>query len=294
MNEKDWELLSTLFDEGTITKTAQKLYISQPALTYRIKQIEKEFNSRIINRGKKGVFFTNEGEYLVNYARKMIKELRQTRDVLIDMKDDIRGTLRIGISSNFALYQLPLLLEGFLRKYPNVEVSLTTGWSSQIHELLHKEDIHIAILRGEHSWQGEQIVLSTESLCAASKEKFNINDLPNLNLIKYQTDFHLKNTFDEWWKNTFHVPPKVSMVVDKIETCKELVKKGLGYAFFPSICLRESDNIYTVDLVTSDKKILRKTWLLYRKELLSLNVINAFVAYTIEFYLHGEQMSKSY
>lgn len=288
MNERDWNLLTILYDEGTITKAAKKLYISQPALTYRIKQIEKEFNSFIINRGKKGVIFTNEGEYLVDYARTMIKYLRRTKDELINMKDDVRGTLRLGVSSNLALYQLPVLLEGFLKNYPKVEISLTTGWSSKIHDLLLKEDIHIAILRGEHSWSGKQIVLNEETLCVASNEKIDTNYLPKLNLIKYQTDFHLKNTFDEWWQNSFNIPPKVSMEVDRIETCKELVKKGLGYAFFPSICLKESDNLYTVDLDFDGERILRKTWLLYRDELLELNVIKAFVEYAKTFYLEGE------
>ncbi|GGH88636.1 DNA-binding transcriptional LysR family regulator [Pullulanibacillus pueri] len=288
MNEKDWILLSTLFDEGSITKTAQKLYISQPALTYRIKQIEKEFHSEVIKRSKNGVTFTNEGEYLVNYARTMIKELRKAKDNIINMKEEVHGTLRLGVSSNFALYQLPLLLEGFLAEYPNVEINLTTGWSPKIHELLEKEEIHIGISRGEHHWSGERIVLNEETLCVASKDKLHINDLPKLSLIRYQTDFHLKNTFDEWWQSSFNVPPKVSMEVDRIETCKELVKKGLGYALFPSISLRESDHLYTADLVMNNKKILRRTWLLYRKELLGLNIIKAFVRFTKAFYLASE------
>ncbi|SFB10340.1 transcriptional regulator, LysR family [Lentibacillus halodurans] len=284
MNEKDWELLLTLYDKGTITKTAQKLYISQPALTYRINQIEKTFHVKIIHRGNKGVIFTNEGEYLVSYARKMINELRKTEDNLKNMKENVQGILRIGISSNFALYQLPLLLEGFLSKYPNVEISLTTGWSTNILNKLQSEEIHVAIIRGDHNWIGEQLVLKRETLCVASRERIGLDDLPNLNLIRYQTDFHLKNTFDEWWQSRFNVPPNVTMEVDRIETCKELVKKGLGYALFPSISLKKEDNLHTMDLTIDNKKILRETWLLYRKELLDLNVINAFVTFINDYY----------
>jgi DNA-binding transcriptional LysR family regulator len=284
MSEKDWELLLTLYEEGTITKAAQKLYISQPALTYRIQQIEKNFQSKIISRGNKGVVFTNEGEYLVNYARNMVKELRKTKDHLKNTKEDVQGILRIGVSSNFALYQLPLLLEGFLTKYPNVEISLKTGWSSNIFSLLQREDFHVAILRGTHNWRGEQVILNQETLCIASREKIDPKDLPNLNLIRYQTDFHLKNTFDEWWQSNYNTPPKIAMEVDRIETCKELVKKGLGYAIFPSISLKDDDQLYTIDLVKNNEKILRKTWLLYRKEFLDLKVIEAFVNYTMDFY----------
>lgn len=284
MNEKDWELLITLYEEGTITRSAQKLYISQPALTYRIKQIEKTFQTKIIYRGSKGIVFTSQGLYLLEYAKKMINELRKTTDNIKNMKDEVQGVLRIGVSSNFALYQLPLVLEGFLSKFPNVEISLTTGWSSKILSKLQSEEVHIAILRGEHNWIGEQIILNEETLCVASKEKIDLDELPILNQIKYHTDSHLKNTFDRWWQGTYTVPPNVTMEVDRIETCKELVKKGLGYAIIPSISLKEEDNLFTVDLKENDQKILRKTWLLHRKELLELNVVHAFVTFVKKFY----------
>src|SRR5690625_1021695 len=141
MNDKDWDILLTLYEEGTITKTAEKLYISQPALTYRINQLEKEFNTKIIYRGNKGVIFTKEGNYLVNYAKEMVKELRKTRDNIINMKESVQGTLRLGVSSNFALYQLPLLLEKFLAKYPKAEISLITGWSSLLLSQLQSEEV---------------------------------------------------------------------------------------------------------------------------------------------------------
>ncbi|WP_010531851.1 LysR family transcriptional regulator [Lentibacillus jeotgali] len=279
MNEKDWELLITLYEEGTITNTAEKLYISQPALTYRIKQMEKTFQAKIISRGNKGVTFTNQGLYLVDYANKMIKELRKTIDEIKNIEGEVQGTLRLGVSSNFALYKLPLLLEGFLSQYPKVEVSLTTGWSSRILSKLQSEEVHVAILRGEHNWTGEQLILNEETLCVTSTDKVNIENLPKLNLIRYHTDFHLKNTIENWWKNKFTMPPQVSMEVDRIETCKELVRKGLGFGIFPSISLNEEDNFYTVDLEEDNKKILRKTWLLHRQELLELNVVNSFVRF---------------
>src|SRR5690625_896058 len=240
MDEQDWLLLRTLYYEGTITKAAQKMYISQPALTYRIKQIEKKFSTKIVIRGKKGVIFTEEGEYLLKYAEKMIRELRNTKDILRNMQGNIQGVLRLGVSSNYAFYKLPKLLEGFLNKYPNVEVKLTTGWSSNILNLIQSEDIHIAIVRGEHNWPGKNLVLAEEPLYIASKEKVSLEDLPKLNFIQYETDFSLKNTFDHWWQSTFTTPPKIGMIVDRIETCKELVKRGLGYTMLPSISDRKS------------------------------------------------------
>lgn len=284
MDKKDFELLLTLYNEGTITKTAQKLYMTQPAVTYRIIQLEQKFNIKIIIRGNKGVIFTPEGEFLVERSRVMLKELNNIQDSLQNMSGMIQGKIKLGVSNIFAFYKLPRMLEGFLTKYPNVEIELTTGWSSDNLKLFHSEDIHIAVVRGEHNWQGENIVLDNESICIASKNEISLDDLPHLNFISYQTDLQLKNTFENWWKDTFTVPPKISMHVDRMETSKELVKRGLGFSIFPSICLQESDALKTIDLETNGKPLSRTTSLLFRNEHRELKVLNAFIQFVRDYY----------
>lgn len=284
MNEKDWEILITLQEEGSITKAAEKMYMSQPALTYRIRQLEQNFNCVIILRGNKGVIFTPEGEYLVSYARKMIRELTNVKNGLNNLGDTIQGVLRIGVANIFAFYRLPILLEGFLSIYPNVDIHLTSGWSYKILKLLQGEDIHVAIVRGEHNWTEGQIVLDQEPICVAARDKISLDDLPKLNWIKYYTDAQLLTTFDNWWKDNFEMPPQSSMQVDSMITSKELVKKGLGYAFFPSICILETDQLHTIDLEQNGSILHRKTSLLYRNELNEISVFNAFIEYTKKFY----------
>lgn len=284
MNPKDWELLIVLSEEGTIRKAAQRLYISQPALTYRIKQLEMDFNIQIIVRGHRGIRFTAEGEYLLEYAKKMRKELQATKEHIQNLRGEITGSLRIGVSSNFSLYQLPNLLEAFLARYPDVELHLTTGWSSTIMSSFQKEEVHLAIIRGEHDWQGEKFMLKSEPLCLAAQKPFLLSELPSLNFINYQTEPELKTIFNEWWKNTFEAPPKIMMNVDKLETCKELVKRGMGYSMFPGISLREEDNLYIMDMSRDGEIMSRTTWLLYRRELLELNTVAAFYDFIKKFY----------
>lgn len=284
MNEKDWELLLTLYEEGSITKAAEKMYLSQPAITYRIRQLEDHFNCMIILRGSKGVIFTPEGELLVTYARKMINEHHHVKNKLNHLNPTIRGTLRIGVADIFAYYRLPSLIEGFLSIYPNVDIELTANWSYKILKLLYSEDIHIAIVRGEHQWDEGQVLLDQESICIASKNKIELSHLPHLNLIRYKTDSQLLNSFDNWWKENYKVPPTSSIQVDSMITSKELVKRGLGYAFFPSICILDSDELYTVELKPNKKQFHRKTWLLYRDELTELNVFRAFIHFAKSFF----------
>lgn len=284
LDEKDWKLLVNLYAEKNITKTAKKLYISQPSLTYRVKQLEKEFGITLLHRGNKGITFTSEGEYLVKYAEKMLSELRQAEDALANMNNQLQGTLRLGSSSNFAHYELPSILEGFIYLYPDIDVQLKTGWSTDILELLQSESIHAAFIRGDIKWSGEKMLLSEERMSIVSKHEINLGDLPQLNYIKYDTDQHLKTTLDNWWIKTFDVPAHVSMEVDRIETCKEMVKKGLGFSVMPNMSLRGEDDLYTKEIKIDGQPVTRQSWLLYKSDMIDLKIVESLSHFVKQYY----------
>lgn len=284
MNEKDWQIIVNLYEEGNITRTAKKLYISQPSLTYRIKQIEAEFKTQLIHRVNKGVIFTNEGEIIAQYAKQMLGMLQSTKEKISNLEGEMSGTLKLGASSNFAFYELPDLLEGFILQYPDIDIQLNTGWSSKVLDYLNNEDIHVGILRGENIWKGTKELLKSERLFVVSKNKITLSDLPNLNYIRFNTDIYLKNTFESWWRSNYDVPPKTTMELDRMETCKELVKRGIGYSLLPEISLKDEDNLYTLELNIDNEPIVRDSWLFYREELMDLNIVNAFINYTKRHY----------
>lgn len=283
MEERDWTILKMLYEEKSITKTAKLLYISQPALTYRLQQLEKEFKTKIVYRGKKGVEFTPQGEYLVNYAKEMLLQLRKTKEVIQNMDKRIQGTLRLGVSGNFARYQLPPLIKKFLAIYPDVEIHLKTGWSSEITQKMYKEEIHIGVIRGDHSWHEQKLLLTAEPICLVSKKKIDTDQLPTLPRIHYKTDPSLQTVIDQWWQERFDQPPFITMEVDRIDTCKEMVSNSLGYAIFPKACLTESDDLYYENLTTNDHQVLiRNTWVIYRNNSVEIGMIRAFTDFIKE------------
>lgn len=281
MDEKDWLLLKTLYQEKNITKAAELLYISQPALTYRIQQLEKTFNTNIAIRGKKGIEFTSQGEILVNYAEKMLLELQKAKESIQNMNHTVEGTLRLGVSGNFMRYRLPVLLKQFVELHPLVEIHVKSGWSSEALNYVQKEEVHAGIVRGDHHWPEQSILLSTEPFCLASKNPIQLDELPQLPRINYKiTDYHLRHVIEKWWYEKFAQPPFITMEVDSVDSCVELIKNGLGYAFVPGISIRNQDDLFTMNLYTKENEpIIRKTKLIYRNTSLELAVVQAFVEF---------------
>lgn len=278
MDEKDWHALHVLLEEKNISRAAERLYVSQPALTYRLKNIEQKFGTTLFFKTKTGVELTSEGIHLANYAIDMKKQLQKTKDYLQNMKPEVRGTLRIGVSSNFAQYKLPALLKAFSTKYPHVQFSVRTGWSTEIMDLLNSSHVHLGILRGNYDWYGTKTLLHKERLCLISKREVKLETLPKLPFINYNTDSSLKGLINGWWHDHFSTPPLVTMENDRQETCKEMVKHDLGVSILPEICLQPSDhlNIYGLSYKNGDP-VLRNTWLMYNEEALKLTTIKTFI-----------------
>lgn len=278
MDEKDWIALRILSEEKNISRASERLYISQPALTYRLKNLEEEFGTRLFFKIKGGIEFTSEGLHLAAYAEEMIKNLQKTKDYMLNMQNEVRGTLRLGVSSNFAQYKLPKLLKGFSTEHPHVQFSVNTGWSTEIMSLLDSSSVQLGILRGNYDWYGTKTLLHKERLCLISKKEINMDRLPQLPFIQYKTDSSLKNLINGWWNDRFSEPPFVTMETDRQETCKEMVKNDLGIAILPEICLQPSDNLYTYGLsYKKGEPVLRNTWLMYNQDSLQLSTVKHFI-----------------
>ncbi|WP_301108810.1 LysR family transcriptional regulator [Sporosarcina sp.] len=293
MQKQDCRMLISVYEEKNLTKAAQKLFTSQPAITYRLQKLEEEYQIKLYNRQGNKLFFTPEGEYLVEFSKRMLLDLDKLEENLKTIKKDATGTIRIGVSSNFALYKLPTLIKQFLDLPYNIQVNVTTGWSSEIIQLLNKNEIQIGIITGNYNWFDEKILLAEDPLTIVSKNPIKLEEIPFMPLISYQPNKKkgpgekatnpLAQMIENWWQDRFSAPPLVRMELDSVETCKEMVNQSLGYSIIPKSCLTDKDSFFTHDLINDKGKPLnRKTWLIFRKSNLELLTVSHFVEFVEE------------
>src|SRR5699024_1464246 len=148
------------------------------------------------------------------------------KDNLNNMKSNVSGTLRIGVSKYFAKYKIPKILHLFKKKHPEVEFQVVTGWSNYVYNLISKRDIHVGFIRGDYQWNGESDLLFKENICVVSKEFLDWEDLPKIPRISYETNQNLIGLINDWWLQNFDLPPNIKIEVDQVETCKEMIKYG--------------------------------------------------------------------
>lgn len=287
MEERDWLILKTLFAHRNITKAAEELYLSQPYLTKRLQQIEEAFGTEIVRRGRRGVSFTQQGEYLAGQADRMLDRFAQIRKNVIRMKSEVAGTLKIGVSNHFSRNRLPHLLSRFRLQYPKINYQVYAGWSKEIIGMVNDKQVHVGIVNGEFNWVHQAELLMNDPLVAVSTGRIRKEELPNLTRIEYQTEHHSEKLAEQWWAENFSDPPKTGFHVDKADTAKELVKSGVGYAILPEMIIGDSDQLHRHEITSRNGlPISSGIYLYYPGEFREISLVGAFIDFMKEEHAH--------
>lgn len=276
----DLQLISVLAAEGNMRKAAEKLFVSQPALSQRLQHIEREWGTKIFSRSKRGVSLTAEGEIIAAFAGDMLEKEAEVRAKVHAHGTEIFGTLKLAVSSVNGQYWLPDVLKEFVEHYPLVQISLVTGWSSEILERVYHGECHAAIVRGHPLWRGEKIHLFSDPLNLVDTRISSLSDLQRDErpYIQFKSDSSYARVITEWWHSRNIKIPARTIMVDQIETCKQMATHGIGYAVLPSISLTDADHVHRIPL--NDRQgmpLQRENWLLYDKNSLELKQVRAFI-----------------
>lgn len=277
MDEMDCRVLTELRRSGNITKTAQKLFITQPSITKRIQKIEEELGCELLLRSKKGVVFTPAGEAILPHVASILDNSRIIREQAQASQAEICGSLSLGSSLNFAHYRLPSLLKQYLDLYPKVNVQIVTGQSRNLYHMLQQGDISVAILRGTYSWEEGIAHLSTEPMCLVCSRENASRPLNEYPYIGRETDPNLTVRLQTWLNSHGLGEIPIPMRINDIDTCKEMVRHGIGWCILPQICLSDFDG-YQEELFFHDgTPFVRNTYVLYRNLYRELPQVSLFL-----------------
>ncbi|PLT28020.1 LysR family transcriptional regulator [Peribacillus deserti] len=277
----EFRLLAVLAQEMNMRKAAERLFVSQPALSQRLQSIEKEWGTKLFLRSQKGLTLTPAGEAVVKLANEFLDKEEKVREEIQSLDSKVHGTLKIACASIVGLKWLPQVLKKFLQRYPHAKISLITGWSSEILKTLYEGQVHIGIIRGTPDWKGVKKHLFKDQLFLVDTEMKTLDQIPETDrpFIQFKSDSNYYQEIHDWWHRQFQSTPKRTIVVDQIETCKQMAMNGIGYAILPAITLNESEkSIYKIPLMDEfQRPIERDTWLLGYDSAFELKQVQAFV-----------------
>ena len=244
-------ILRAIVSEGSFKKAADSLYVTQPAVSLQIQNLEKQLEVCLFDRGGRKAQLTEAGEVLINYCDSILNQCHEACRAIEDLQQLKGGSLVIGASQTTGTYLMPRMLGLFRQKYPDVKVQLQvhstrrTGWS------VANGQIDLAVIGGELPTELNELLdvipYATDELALVLPPKHPLAKLPELNKEDlYRLDFvtldsqsTTRKVLDQLLASSgLDVQRlRIEMELNSLEAIKNAVQSGLGAGLLPVVSI---------------------------------------------------------
>ena len=218
------------------TVAANRLYISQPAVSVQIKLFEDYCKLKLFKRKGRKIYLTDEGKTLYDYARKIFEYEREIESTIEDMRKLKRGILRLGTTKTYARYFMPSLISAFHDSYPQIKINLDEGSSLDMtNSLLDFGNEIVIIAKLDENpdicfipfSQEEMLVILSPHHKLAAKKIISIQDLAREPIIMKENGSGTRRLVTELFTKK-SLTPNILMETSNTEFIKQLVMRGDG------------------------------------------------------------------
>lgn len=226
--------------EGSISASANILFISQPAITFQIKKLEEQLGVSLFTRTKHGMLLTDEGKVLFDYVKNAIENINNGENALSNLKNLDSGSIRIGISTTICRYILMPYLEKFHTLYPNIDIKINNNTSNNLIRELRNGNLDILMLFSPTTKskdlkitpivQVQDIFVGNKKYYDLTKRKITLNTLKSFPLIFPNSSSNSRTYLNKYLKdNNIDLKPKLEVV--SYNLIVDLIKSGFGIGY---------------------------------------------------------------
>jgi DNA-binding transcriptional LysR family regulator len=271
---------------GSFSRAAEALFLTQPSVTARIQSLERDLGEELFERGGRTIKLSDAGTVFLAYAERALKEVQESRDALESLRHAELGHLRIGSALTISAYVLPRLLKTFRGCYPGVAVSVRTGRSDHVMDMVLADETQIGLVRGlyhpeletVHLYDDEVVLVTHPAHEFASAGCAPIEDVGRQPLIFFDKGSSYHGLIHGYFRDAGIVPTH-AMELDSMEATKKMVEEGLGIAILPKVSVqRELSMGALVEVViTGAPPLKRPIALITRRNRRQSRPVKAFI-----------------
>jgi DNA-binding transcriptional LysR family regulator len=266
-------ILRAVAKGGSFKNAAQSLFLTQPAVSLQIQNLEKQLKTNLFDRTKKQIELTEAGTLLLRYSNRILALCEESSRVLEDLSELQSGKLVIGASQTTGTYLMPKIIGLFQQKYPNINVQLNVDSTRKVAWHLMNRQVDIGIVGGKIPKELRKILEITPyvedelalivppSHPYVKLECIKKEDLYDLKFISLNSYSTIRTVVDDTLsKNGIDVTRlKVEMELNSIEAIKNAVQSSLGAAFVSVSAITKELELNLLNCVRiKDVKINRK------------------------------------
>lgn len=293
MADRRLQVFHAVAKQLSFTKAAEVLFMTQPAVTFQIKQLEEHFNTRLFDRGHGRISLTPAGEVVLGYAERILG-LSSEMDVrLSELTGEISGSLMVGASTTIAEFLLPRILGEFKSTYPNVRSRLTVGNSESIENRVMEHTIDIGFIESpshepnlecEACCDDELVVVCSPRFPLARSKELTPQKLLEHPYVSREPGSGTRE-FTESYLRQHGVAPEQMNVVMELGSpiaLNGVIETGLGFAIASRASVVKAQRLGDLVAIPLKPRLIRTLSMVYPKEKFRSRLVTTFVSFAAE------------
>jgi DNA-binding transcriptional LysR family regulator len=241
LNPDHLRALIEVVAQESFTRAAQRLNLAQPTVSLQIRELETRLGVRLVDRLGKRAFATAAGRELIEYARRIEQESERALAAMRRHRDGWLGQVRVGTSTTALIYHLPPVLTRLRKRYPQLELVVTTGTTAGVVERIMRNEIDLGVVSlPVEERQVEVVPLRCEPLVAIFSSQSK--DIPETVTPQYCKQHPLLLEYARAqvkrlildWLRVEGIEPRPAMEIENLEAVKRMVAAGLGASIVPA------------------------------------------------------------
>ncbi len=290
MADRRLQVFHAVAKQLSFTKAAEVLFMTQPAVTFQIKQLEEHFNTRLFDRGHGRIALTPAGEVVLGYAERILGLASEMDVRLSELTGEIGGSLMVGASTTIAEFMLPGILGEFKSTYPNVRSRLIVGNSESIENRVLEHTIDIGFIESlSHEPNLECDVCCDDELVVICHPRFPLarhKELTPQKLLDHPYVSREPGSGTREFTESYLRSAGISL--DQMNVVMELgspialngvVQTGLGFAIASRASVSKEQRLGDIVAIPLKPRLIRTLSMVYPKEKFRSRLVASFVEF---------------
>jgi len=288
MADRRLQVFHAVAKHRSFTKAADALLMTQPAVTFQIKQLEDHYNVRLIERGHGKIALTQAGELVLDYAERILGLTSEMEVRLGEMTGQMRGSLLVGASTTIAEFMLPRVLGEFNALYPAVRPRLIVANSETIQNRIGEHALDIGLVASGSTHAGlvtevcchdELVVTCATSYPLAGLAEVGADELLEYEYISREPGSGTREVVENYFRRADIAPEqlKTLMELGSPEALKGVVSAGLGFAIVSRAVVEREVQQGVLAAVPLAPRLQRTLTFVYPKDKFRSKMITTFV-----------------
>lgn len=293
MADRRLQVFATVARLLSFTKAAESLHMTQPAVTFQIRQLEDYFNTRLFDRTHNRISLTDAGKIVYEYAQRILETYTEMDNEVRKLTGEVVGPLVVGASTTIAEYVLPSLLGEFQRQHPGVTLRLNVANTGGIIQMVESNEIDVGVVEGPINnknlvskvcWEDELVLVCPPHHELAGRETVDAAALLSFPFISREEGSGTREVLSSYLSSRDLSLGDLDSIMEfgSPESIKSAVEAGLGVSILSLATVGKELRLGTLAAISLSPPIKRPFSIVYQRQKFRLRAMEEFLAFAEE------------